>query len=73
MAGLALAAELEAVGGVVPLVVEAGQGSGLDHYRYALGDKRAQAYWLTPKVEPDFWRPYEGHEDIERTGLAREI
>ena len=63
MAGLTLAAELEAASGAVPLVLEAGPDSGLDHYRYALDQRRAQAYWLTPEVDPDFWRPYQSAGD----------
>jgi hypothetical protein len=59
LAGLALAAELEAATGQAPLVIEAGPDRGLDHYRHVLDDREAQAYWLTPEVDPDFWRPYE--------------
>lgn len=75
MAGLALAAELEAVSGQAPLVIEAGPDSGLDHYRYALDERQAQAYWLTPEVDPDFWRSYERLDDSFGgiAGLRRRI
>jgi hypothetical protein len=69
MAGLAVAAELDAAGAPDVVVLETGDDQGFDHYRYQHEPDIAQEYWLRPEIDPAFSRPYE-RTDQSFGGLA---
>ncbi|MER7755174.1 GMC family oxidoreductase [Kitasatospora sp. NPDC097643] len=58
MAGLAVADEWERRGGSGALVLEAGPGDDLTHYRASHDESEALEIWLDPESDPSFWRPW---------------
>jgi choline dehydrogenase-like flavoprotein len=75
LAGLELAAELAALGGPPPLVIEAGPDRGAEHYRWALKPDAADRYWIDPSQDDSFWRPYEANDGsfVGLAGLRRRL